>query len=78
MNIKLACAVSILTILLVGCSSNPPQNRTNAAWDSGHCDALLKQMDELRRNPAQRTVILERYQMECQNKEVREGMRERR
>ena len=78
MNIKLTSLVFILSILLIGCeTTKPPQNRTNAAWESGHCDDLLKQMDELKRSPAQRTVILDRYEMECKNKELREGLRGR-
>ena len=67
MNMKLTSLVLILSMTLIGCSNKPPQNRTNAAWDSGHCDNLLKQMDELKGRPAQRTVILDRYEMECKN-----------
>lgn len=74
---KLTSVVFILSTLLLGCGTKPPQNRTNAAWESGHCDSLLKQMDELRGKPARHTVILDRYQRECQNKGVREGMKER-
>ncbi|MFC1664503.1 hypothetical protein ACFL17_02600 [Pseudomonadota bacterium] len=74
---KLTNLVLILSMTLIGCSNQPPQNRTNAAWDSGHCDNLLKQMDELKGRPAQRTVILDRYEMECKNKEIREGLKDR-
>ena len=77
MNIKLISVTFILSTLLIGCGTKPPQNRTNSAWDSGHCDDLLKQMDKLKGKPARRTVILDRYEMECQNKDIREGMKGR-